>query len=381
MTSNVRTGMNDRRRQDEVMKVAEQAAAWLIELEDGGTDARAGLAAWLEESPLHVEMFLRATSVDRIKELMAPADAVALANKDWTSERETVTPLVPGLGSRPAPAAIRPELSSSAQRLDAQRRTKPPRSRLLSLAAAVTFLCVALSSFYWVASRNTYVTKLGEQMSVKLPDGSMMHLNTNSRATVSFSDHRRLIQLDAGEALFTVQHDTTRPFDVQTAGTRIRAVGTQFNVYRRSGETKVAVIEGVVQVSPSHPSALPLPTTAPAAGDTHDASSDERLSAGQGVVVNEDGVADKPEVVNVTQVTAWRQRRLVFEWQTLEEIASEFNRYNQTPRIRVEGEDIRTRRYTAVFDADNPQTLLKFLSRDDHLQFAADGDDFVIRAR
>jgi hypothetical protein len=47
----------------------------------------------------------------------------------------------------------------------------------------------------------------------------------------------------------------------------------------------------------------------------------------------------------------------------------------------VEGDKVGQRRYTAVFDADNPQTLLRFLSKDENLKFAAEGDDFVIRAR
>jgi transmembrane sensor len=85
--------------------------------------------------------------------------------------------------------------------------------------------------------------------------------------------------------------------------------------------------------------------------------------------------------VNIAQITAWRQRRLVFEWETLAAIAAEFNRYNRTPRIRVEGDAVGARRYTAVFDADHPQTLLKFLSRDPDLTFATEGDDFVIRGR
>jgi transmembrane sensor len=107
----------------------------------------------------------------------------------------------------------------------------------------------------------------------------------------------------------------------------------------------------------------------------------KRLGAGQGVSLTADGAIGRPVAVNAEHVTAWRHRRLVFEWETLEAIAEEFNRYNRAPRLRVEGEGVRTRRYTAVFDADNPQTLLKFLAKDSDLMFAAEGDDFVIRGR
>ena len=71
-------------------------------------------------------------------------------------------------------------------------------------------------------------------------------------------------------ALFVVEHDTARPFIVSAGTAKIRAVGTQFNVYRRSTGTDVAVVEGVVQVTadgtspagvagPAPPPAVSLP--------------------------------------------------------------------------------------------------------------------------
>jgi transmembrane sensor len=65
----------------------------------------------------------------------------------------------------------------------------------------------------------------------------------------------------------------------------------------------------------------------------------------------------------IGSVTAWRRRRLVFRKDTLAYIAAEFNRYNRTPKIRVEGETLRLRRFNGVFDADNPLPLLQFLKK------------------
>ncbi|WP_175597303.1 FecR family protein [Peristeroidobacter soli] len=351
--------LTERGRHEELLRVAEQAAAWLIELEDGGPRERAAFARWLEESPLHVEMFLRANSVDRMMELMEPADVKALAQRNW-DDVNTVTEFPRSLDPpRPAFVAARPK--------------RVYKARFAAIAAAVLVL-VGSTMWYEILGPGAWdvqQTHVGEQRIVQLADGSIIYVNTDSRLEVHYTEAARYVRLRDGEALFKVAHDVQRPFRVLAGDSTIQAIGTQFNVYRRSSETKVAVVEGIVQVSKG----VEESAGAPPARDL------ERLTAGQGLVLGEDGAPKKPVAVNIDHATAWRQRRLVFEWQTLEEIAAEFNRYNRSPQIRVEGDEVRKRRFTAVFDADNPQTLLKFLSRDDHIQFAAEGDNFVIRSR
>ena len=56
------------------------------------------------------------------------------------------------------------------------------------------------------------------------------------------------VELVEGQALFRVAKDHARPFVVQTAGIRVRAVGTQFDVYRKASGTQVTVVEGRVAV-------------------------------------------------------------------------------------------------------------------------------------
>ena len=362
------TRLAEKLHREELLRVAEQAAAWVIELEDAGPRERAACAAWLEESPLHVEMFLRAGAVDRLAELMAPEDVKALASKNWNDgEHSTVIPL-PGV-ERALPNPVAPD----------QPRTRS-RQRFAAIAASVLAL-VAGATWYQAhgpGSWDTYNTPVGEQRVISLEDGSTIYVNTDSRIDVRYTNTARELRLRDGEALFKVARDPQRPFQVIVGNTIVQAVGTQFNVYSRAHQTKVAVIEGTVQVFKRGEQ-----SPASTAGSAHGTAvgNAEQLTAGQSIRLRADGAIDSPTPVNIAQVTAWRERRLVFEWQTLGEIAAEFNRYNRTPQIRVEGDEVRSRRYTAVFDADNPQTLLKFLARDGQLEFVADGDGFVIRAR
>jgi len=56
---------------------------------------------------------------------------------------------------------------------------------------------------------------------------------------VRFTSNERTIDLLEGQALFRVAKDPARPFVVASDGTRVRAVGTQFDVYRRKTGTTV----------------------------------------------------------------------------------------------------------------------------------------------
>lgn len=368
----------EKRRQDELLRVAEQAAEWLIALEEEGPKVRVAFAEWLEDSPLHVEMFLRASAVDRMGSLLSAEDHLRLANLPV----ESCIPVSSLCGEA--------WQSSSDARVARKQRAFPWAAALATVLAIGGF-----ASWWHVAgppSWERYATTVGEQRSVDLGDGSIVYVNTDTRVDVRYSEHARELRLAKGEALFKVAPDPARPFRVHVGDTVVQAIGTQFNIYRGPARTTVAVIEGSVQIAgrregvSAMPAAAGIPNGQAAQAMQPEAARGarkaERLSAGQGMsLAANGGIIEQPSSVNVAQVTAWRQRRLVFEWQTLDTIASEFNRYNESPQIRVEGGDIGARRYTAVFDADNPQTLLKFLARDGDLTFTAQGDELVIRAR
>lgn len=356
--------VRDTRRQEELVKVAEQAAEWLIALDEGGPSEHAAFSEWIEESPLHVEMFLRATAVNRMGELLDPADRKKLVGSVISGVSHSNVISLEASPSHAIEALATEALPSRDLR---RRRIR----RIAGFATAAALLLITAGAVLWrsQAGWDTYTTKVGEQRVVQLADGSVVYVNTDTRIDVRYSESARELKLRSGEALFKVEHDSKRPFRVHVGDATVQAVGTQFNIYRRPSQTTVAVIEGVVQVS----AAQNVATTS--------ARGAKRLAAGQAVNVAADGPIERPVAVNVAQVTAWRQRRLVFEWETLEAIAAEFNRYNRAPQIRIEGDGVRERRYTAVFDADSPQTLLKFLARDADLKFAVEGDDYVIRTR
>jgi transmembrane sensor len=185
-------------------------------------------------------------------------------------------------------------------------------------------------------------------------------LNTSSQIEVKYSDAHRFIRLVRGEALFDVAHDAQRPFDVDTGKAVVRAVGTRFNVDRRDHRTTVSVVEGKVQVMADESSRSPQPG---ASDDSAHAPAPamEVLTKAQRLVVTDSGLGQPEVIADIAPVTAWTQRQLVFENQTLGEVAAEFNRYNRQ-HILIESARLRSQLVTGVFQANDPASFLGFIS-------------------
>ena len=65
----------------------------------------------------------------------------------------------------------------------------------------------------------------------------------------------------------------------------------------------------------------------------------------------------------------------------LTDIALEFNRYNHQPQIRIEGEALQSRQFNGVFDADDPESLIRFLESSDGITVNRNKGEIVIHAR
>jgi transmembrane sensor len=253
------------------------------------------------------------------------------------------------------------------------------------LAAASVVLCGAvwallgrISSSGWTE----FVTATGEQRAFELVDGSIIHLNTRSRLALRFSAHLREVRLLQGEALFRVRHDSARPFLVYTADAMVQATGTQFDVYRRPDGTQVAVIEGRVNVTPeAHPALAEydLPDARPQGVEplSRTPKAAHSLGVSQEAHVDRDGQLSVKTVPDVAAVLAWRERRLVFNRETLQHIVDEFNRYSAR-QLRLEDADLGDRVFSGVFDADDPDSLAQVLARASDVSVRYDGNVIVL---
>ncbi|WZB74169.1 FecR domain-containing protein [Achromobacter insuavis] len=81
-----------------------------------------------------------------------------------------------------------------------------------------------------------------------LPDGSRVWLNTASAFNRDFQPGLRRLHLVAGEILIETGTDKDRPFVVDTAEGRLRALGTRFTVRQEADATLLAVYQGAVEI-------------------------------------------------------------------------------------------------------------------------------------
>jgi transmembrane sensor len=349
-------------------QIYEEAADWLVELRVGDMDTatRERLDAWFRESPHHIRAFLELSSIwedggdpdiDRGNSADALIARVRAVSNVIPLERGTPSLEVARIDAGVMPQRIRGEPKNVIRRF-------PVRPLL---AASFALACCAAAFTFWLygSLEPSYVTRTGEEKSIRLPDGSTLELNSRSRVRVRFSEHERDVDLLEGQALFHVAKDHARPFVVHSDSASVQAVGTQFDVYRKASGTTVTVVEGRVSVVPVQETSSPTlrlslesghnVLVAGAAKATHPII----LAAGEQVTVSPSSTA-QPVRTNVATVTAWTQHQLIFDSTSLIDVAQEFNRYNARQLVVGEG-DLKNFHVTGVFVSTDPASLLRFL--------------------
>lgn len=353
---------------------AQQASAWVSALagtrDSGlgtpGNDRRKEFVAWLKESPLNVREFLLAWSIDQRLDQLDSQRRV-----DIDALLAQINPQLarfPAGQSPPQPDAIH-----------SGRRKWP-----YQLAAGIAALCLVgwWTLFGQQSGWEEFATGTGEQRALQLEDGSVVHLNAQSRIALNFSAEARDVRLIEGEALFEVYHES-RPFRVLTRDAVIRDIGTRFNVYSRADGVKVAVIEGSVELTPAPPAlaGTSTPSTQAQGAAGSQAAASRVLIADQQAQIDRNGVVTVGTVPDISETTAWWQRRLVYRNEALARIVEDFNRYNRR-RIRLVGDEVMQRSYTGVFNADDPESLAQALANDPALTVERLADQtIVVRAR
>ncbi len=136
---------------------------------------------------------------------------------------------------------------------DAEGVTKVRKGSLkIAMAAAVLFFVTTCAWIYYknyIFSSGNIYTYAAQTVPVEytLSDGSKVTLNKNSSITLAadFGDEFRDVKLD-GEAYFVVSKDKSRPFSVETNGTKTKVLGTSFNVKSKDNEVITTLVEGSI---------------------------------------------------------------------------------------------------------------------------------------
>lgn len=212
-----------------------------------------------------------------------------------------------------------------------------------------------------------YKTKVGEQATYVLPDGTIVQLNTNSLLEVAYSKERRQLLLSRGEGRFNVAKDATRPFSVMAGDKSFTALGTVFNVQRNtSSHLELVVTEGKVMITD--------PSVAVDANDFKayqlaDNSTQKIRKINANIVLSgEKAIIEKSVTAPIKRLSAddvqrdlaWQNGMLIFNGEQLSDALNEVSRYTAT-RFELSSAELANIKVAGVFKAGDVAGLLESL--------------------
>jgi transmembrane sensor len=352
-------------------QIHEEAANWLVELRTSDNDAatRRRFDAWIRKSPEHLRAYLELTEIWQDASFVG--DGTELSRAELIANARTDDNVV-SLSEEEKGGRKPSRLNSSL--------LTPHSSLKFWSAIAASIFIVALGMWFYL-QRDTYMTTIGEQRTLRLADGSTIELNSQSRVRVRYTDRERNVELLAGQALFRVAKDRARPFIVKTDGTQVRAVGTQFDIYRRPNGTTVTVLEGRVLVTQSAVNGeqprenFSLPTF-PLSPITLTAG--EQVTLKVAAPTDDRSLPTEVKPADLETATAWTRQQLIFKSTPLSEVADEFNRYN-TRKLAIDCDtQICDLKISGVYSSTDPDVLITFLREQPGVTVDDTGDEIIV---
>jgi len=238
---------------------------------------------------------------------------------------------------QPSPARPRPQ----------QPNTKRSR-RGLGLALLFLLLLGALAYLYWPLMQrlgSELYTDAGERRSVRLADGSTLHLDSASAMNVDLRARTRVLQLVQGQVYLEVKLDG-RALEVQVDDARIQVFGTRLMVARHAGHDELVVFNGKAMIVQG---------------------ADQRLvAAGERVTFNEARI-EPVHKADVKAADAWRMGQLRARDMPLGEVIERLASY-QGRRVWMMDEQTAYRRVSGDFNLDRPGETLQALAAGQQLQ-------------
>ncbi len=288
-----------------VERCREEAIGWHVRLSDPAAPSAdwAEFTDWLEADPDHVDAY----------------DAVALADAELGESVRVshADPAVPRNDNAPAPAKWY------------QRRG------LFAVAASAAVAVLASPFLLSGRALQSYETRTGEIREIAMADGSQIVMNGGTKLELDRRTNR-FARLSAGEAVFTIRHDATHPFTLETPESTLRDLGTVFNVRQGDDSLEVTVAAGAVQYNPKVEAVT--------------------IRAGNRLQVSHDHPVPALSRAEPGSVAGWRSGRLSYQAAPISEIAIDLTRSLGTP-VSV-SRDVGVRRFSGIIRIERDQKLL-----------------------
>ncbi len=182
----------------------------------------------------------------------------------------------------------------------------------------------------------------GSRISFSLPDGTTGWLNSGSNLSYSlpFTKNRQ-IKLQ-GEAWFDVAHDANNPFEISAGQSKVKVLGTSFNISAYEDEQYVEVVlkRGKIEFLDA------------ADGKKLTIAPMERLVLKNGEITVKETDPDK--------YTAWTEGKLVFRSDDMAEVARRLERWYNV-KIVLADKELEQFSFRATFEDDSLTEVLRLL--------------------
>jgi len=248
---------------------------------------------------------------------------------------------------------------------------------LRPVAVAVTVILVVLVLWMFqngvyspIEQPKSYHSKLGEQKTIPLEDGSTVLLDTATLIYVEHLETARRIDLVRGRALFSVAHNPERPFIVTAGDLEVRAIGTEFDVSKgEKHKVTVAVLEGLVRVRQKRVEEKPVlekksetNAMAPYTASEKNELSENIVAPGEKILVDTEENSIDVQVADIDYIKAWRNGIFDFDAAPLSEIITEVNRYLHQ-KIIIGDDDLKNKQITLIYDISECKNFLVALKK------------------
>ena len=243
--------------------------------------------------------------------------------------------------------------------------------RWIGVAAAIAlFVCLAIPASHYVIDKfgknlvyNEITVPSGEKSTIRLSDGTVIWLNSESKLkypSVFKKDSREVIL--EGEGYFNVANKKGTSFAVVTQDIKVTALGTIFNIksYPADNIIETTLVEGKVKlqqrsekktfseiVLKPNEKAIYRKSEKIAEVESGTANKeDEKVRKSESKIKTKNTISIKQ--VNTSNIISWKDHLLVFDNETLEEIAVKMSRWYKTEVIIYDNE-LKKHRFTGKF--------------------------------
>lgn len=216
----------------------------------------------------------------------------------------------------------------------------------------------------------TYVTKstsIGEKLKFRLPDGSIINLNSASSIKYPdpFPEGKRDVFL-TGEAFFDVKRDTASSFTVHNDDIKTTALGTSFNIRAIKDEVKVALATGKVKVILE--------------GIENQEEAIMHLEPGQMAIFQEGDKNLRKENFDVEEVTGWKNGQIYFRQSSINDVVEKLEKWYGVT-ISLDPGISKEQKLTGNIDNENLESIIQGICFSMDYEYSINGKNVEIKLK